>query len=160
MPKLNLGRRTMFALPTPKWDQREPINMALCCAGSVSRWVALVALILTVLTFAVLETAQTCSGQEHHASPPVAQGMAQFGAAVIASITKATVENTACLETPDRCHDPAGMSSCCSACTSALMVADWTPAEGIILNTDWPLPETRLPAIGSGTQFRPPRVTL
>jgi hypothetical protein len=153
----------MFALPTPKWDQREPISMALCCAGSVLRWAALAALTLTVLTFAMLETAQACSDQKHHAPRPVAQSPAEFGArqpTVITSIAKATIGNTGCLEAPDRCHEPASISSCCSACTSALMVAGWTPAQGVNLNADWPPPETRLPAVGSGTQFRPPRVIL
>ncbi len=163
MPKFDLGWHSMFALPKPKWDQREPISKTLCSVGSVFWWAALVALTLTVLTFTLLETAQACSGQKHPALRTVAQAATHIGArqsAVIASNAQATVGNASCLEVPDRCHDPAGISSCCSACTAALMVIGWTPTEGAILNADWSPPETRLPAIGSGTQFRPPRIIL
>lgn len=156
---------TLDGIPCSPCRRQNGINAnpSACCAGSVLRWAALAALTLTVLTFAMLETAQACSGQKHHAARPVAQSPAQFGArqpGVITSIARVTIGNTGCLEAPDRCHDPAGIGSCCSACTSALTVAGWTPAQGVILNADLPPPETRLPTVGSGTQFRPPRVIL
>lgn len=150
----------MIALPTPKWDRCEPINVALCCAGSVVRWAALVALTLTLLAFAVPVKAHACSGEDNYAPPLVAQSAAQFNAkqrAVVASVVKVTVASTDYREEPDRRHDVAGMG-CCSACTSALMVASWTAAQGIVLYGDWLPPETRLSPIGYGAQFRPPRV--
>lgn len=149
----------MSGSPSLKWDRCEPISLALCCAGSVLRF-AFVALTLTLLALAIPEEAQACSGKHSHEPSLVVHSATRFSAkqpVAVSSVVKVTVASADYRETADCSHQVACLG-CCSACTSALMVASWSAAQRIILYSDWPPLEARPSVIGSGTQFRPPRV--
>ena len=154
----------MSASPSLKWDRCEPIKLALRCAGSILRF-TFVALTLTLLTLAMPEKAQACSGEHNDGRSYIVHSAAQFSVKqpAVPSVVKVTVGSTDDREPPNCSHHVAGIdccagTDCCSVCTSASMVASWTVAQRIILYGDWPPLETRSSATGSRTQFRPPRV--
>ena len=152
----------MSALRKPLLDKAsERVRGVLRSAGSLLRWIALVAAILAVATTLTVDTSQACPGTEN-AAPLVTPSLRPIGtkhSSVASSVLKFTIKDTSCCGGGSGyCHGVICVGSCCSACLAVLIVAAWT--QDFAPHVDSPPPQICLPLAESDTQFRPPRLFL
>lgn len=132
---------------------------------------ALVVATLMLFTFACVAASQACpsvtsstapAGKNSQSAPQVAKQYTVLKrAAVASSVVKRAIKSTACCANgAGHCHGFAYAGPCCPACSAGLIVAGWRITRDVALHVGVPSLLTRLPAIESDTQFRPPRIVL
>lgn len=163
----------MVASATRGPDQEcQPTRTARHGIRRVAKWVAIVLALVAFATFVTAGTSQACPANGASSLQLTAQGDTRPSATVynptldvaqpssVAPWNIGFARGPCCGDSPGHYHSPAGAGSCCSACTAAVIGADyfvgWNPTLHLVV---MPLQTCSSP-VGFGGQFRPPRTTL
>lgn len=162
MPILRKARRD---------GQSSPARAAVRGCRRLAGWVAVVAAVVTLVTFAAIGPSQACPNKYN--LPQVstridnAQSLttqspsykaAQPSAATPWSVGSA--ERSCCGASPGHCHSPAGTGSCCPACTAAIIASGWSISHNLSPHIVVAPLRASLASTGADGQFRPPRSPL